>query len=593
MSEVKLTTTSAKAPEVQIIAGHLAPLVYDDLISNTGFVLPHYVRPKESDPDWRDERVEFNSIINKIESIHLWTPYDQLVLNSTCALSIVKPSHTAIEETGWFAIHTLPFEEETIKALEDRWTKLYLKVSAVEPSLSIHRGKNTGWPFFVSGTNRRANDALLLIMAEYVLDRKGRGYSLKDIYSELQGIYGNPYLFYAERYQHTTKEVPFRGDGIMLSKNFEPRVRLVQGSDKIAVTFNRWYVKKFLLAILASREHVQDKKVIKQRISDNDVKYKNKIVIDQSTLDRRMGSPKGSQIAQLIQRITGAGDNIETEFMHPSSFMYDGKLYFAKGGSILSSGVSSTSLEGTLGAEGALIEAVSGLKKQSAATTVAQIGQTWDFLGWGDDGVLWGDFTFEEIKPYFETKGWKVDVEPVTKYLGVVYDANEREYPASRFFQNAVFPEKKYTQSPILSLAMYSRKQQLNDEEAYEHIINTFGSDILRDVSFKFGMTEQQVLRPTEEDAIMATKIVQERIGDYITELDSILYSLGHGEIDPMTLSYVGLDLDSLLRGREQYLSIETLRADIGKVHPDWMVDGTVKRFLKEGIAILDFEIQQ
>lgn len=515
---------------------------------------------------FKTELALYENILELIQKVDCFTPYDLEVMKTTCALGIASPTHNTVEETGILDIPTPPLGNEVYDAV---W-EIYGSPSALPvATLSLTRGTNTGFPFFIPGRFRSLADIVLLVTTEYTQDRINKGYNLSDIHKELEKVYGNIFLMYAERTQATAKPIPCRIPTLMTSYNFEPRKRMVRGSDKFSVECNRIPVKGLTKLLISTKPHTQDRATITLRISEGRKKFKYILPIDHSTMDRRCGNIRGKEAVKWLDDKLKCNGDLITEFMIPGYFLYNGEPYCDNGGRILSSGISTTTVLNCIIALGAVIKVLAKLRHKTYLQIAKEYGQSWDFLGWGDDGVLMCNDEWTDLKPLFEADEWKIDLEPVVKYLGTVYEDNERPYPFSRFVQKTLFPEEDYDDVNLFTIAMKARKDMIKDDGAYDQFVNIFRDTIIRRLPNKTPLSKD-IFYPSLEEYERCIKYVETNISRYISEVDTILYSAGHGEISLESKQYLGLDMQTLYDVRERYSTYDQLKKDVGlDISPD------------------------
>lgn len=535
------------------------------------------IRPYKTDKRPLDQIAEeFISYLTRLEKFEDWTAYDQEVLKGTCFLGGMKNTHAAVEENGIIEIATGKFPVDIKPILDCIYKKENLKT---DPSLTITKGKSTRWPLWIPSSDRAGGDIAMLLSAEYVIDRQKRKFSLADMLAELGQYFGASICMYAERYQHTSKEVILRHDGVWSSKNLANRTRMIQAPSPIAIYANKPIVNAWIDYLVKHPVHTQDRKEIQRRIDQS--QWKHKYAIDHSTMDRRLGD-KVEQILRYAARNEKEADDLMTEAKIPKTIRYNDQLYYVDGLSFLGSGSSFTTLANCLGAVVAVILALAEARKTDPVIIAKQFGQTWDMLGWGDDGVLFVNEEWDVLSPIFAKAGWKVTLEPVLRYLGEVYDPKERRYPAGRFAQNVLFPEHTYEDINLFSLAMKSRELKLDDKHFYDSFIDEFNKDLLKSFPDTIIPMAKDVFRPTETELLKIVSYVGENYGKLATQVDNVLYSLGHGVVNEESLAYLGIDLDDILSDREAALSYDKLVTEYGHLNPNSIWEPGIVQKLKK-----------
>lgn len=554
------------------LRGGVPPELRDPTLSRfNGTPPPSLKRSLTRDlPDFRDTLVLFDDHQRRLEWMdELLDRYgdegDSDQIQSTCAISFKKPSHFALDETGAMALDETDFmyDEEIVTSVAD-WYKKFDDGQYEEESLSIPRGKNTGWPFFISGSDRTASDLILYITAKYVTSRQQAGYSLFDIRSELRPYYGEPILAYGERMQHTPKDIPLNTNrGWQISNAFEPRVRAILMAPKIDLIYNRQPVKRVLHMIKNHPVHTQDRPTIVKRISDMQSRFKHVVAVDHSGFDRRHGGRRGLQLIKALERLGGVGNgSFTTEFMTKALVPYMDAIYETTPGNTLYSGISTTTLVGCIGNLCSAVAALGHLTGQGPGQVIESFGKTWDLLAWGDDSVLGSDFSIQELSSSYEKFALKVDQEKITKYLGDYYQQGVRPYPVYRVLQTSLFPERPKLDKDVRVISLYAKRLRMKDDKLF----TTIGTSIEKSGLFPSpGLVEAWSSASTASiQDIQSTVLRLSKKMASRGDLDAILYSLGSGD-DLAGMEVLGLD-EETIAGYMKNTSLEELAAEFGHI---------------------------
>lgn len=398
----------------------------------------------------------------------LLTDYDRdVILPSTCGLGIIKPAHFDIDEKGEFGVErSFLFPKDCIDAVRRSIVKS-CPGDKEKIKLTLKRGTNLGWPTPKGGRSRDEGDILLALHAAIAIAFKSQGSKLRQVTEYLERIHGPCFAVAGERYQHTERVTPLFTSGDTLeTSNVQPRVRGIYFSPKYMVAYNRTYVKQILKCLLNSPLHDQSRPGIQSKITSFLGSDSYIFSVDVSRFDQSFGGINGDQILHLMSDITqdlGAGDssfiydNLAAEFYTPCLVPTSRSLYLSKGGEILSSGLSSTSVIGTLTSHALAYFIISSLTGLPYTELDGANGRDWMALTWGDDIVLGVKKKFvpgltdkEQVRDAVIKIGDKVqlkfDFEPTIKFLGQNYDMlgfkAPTGYPVGRFIQQQIFPER-------------------------------------------------------------------------------------------------------------------------------------------------------
>lgn len=295
------------------------------------------------------------------------------VLMSTSAIGFTPVTHSFIEEFGAFSLSVnsdIPLKSPVLEYLRahDKRNGFEHKKEFSNVVASYPRGKNSGVPIIVSGGDRVLNDILLfhnmLIGSEIsslLTDRKISPpefqQHLNSIKKTMTGLFGELVFLGFDRLQHTGKAVPksFR-DGKILSYNFEPRRRVVNGSVKPFAMALKPIIKATTNSDLSTPMFSQDRKVINERIRKVIDSGGFVMAFDQSRFDLRHGGDKqvlaNEILAHRAADLTSVDPVkalmlIENESDLRASYIHDGKSYLGDGKLVLKSGESGTSRKGS------------------------------------------------------------------------------------------------------------------------------------------------------------------------------------------------------------------------------------------------------
>lgn len=493
----------------------------------------------------------FNLRINQFDS--LLTDYDkEVVLPTTCGLGYQKPAHTDFDALGYLGLDT---DFEYPIQLEDAVVEYYKKYLIPETDdlqkISLPRGKNIGYPYPIGGRKRELSDALLAISVALVQGAEAGGIGTLDgLYDFLRKYHGPAFTQQGERYQHTGKEMPIVvQDGVFSSTNFEPRVRVICMSPKVSIVKMRTPVKRFLYTLMAAPEHTQDRDAIQTRIDTMLRDYKTVIAVDASKFDFRHGGKRGKQMLRIISRVLDDDRFLEdayTDFDTELVVYGHKRAYKAPGDVLLKSGMGTTTLIGCVGNKMATSFALQKVLGGDYRKIVGSVGEDYDLLAWGDDGVLAlkSDIPISDLQAAYKECKMEVEPEPTLKFLGYNYDKGDFAgsmdigYSVGRAIQQQFFPERPKLY-PFSTVGYIARLELMTTRgKDFHNMMLKHWDDNLGE---KFSFDEKgQVLR----DLIPEIQKQAEKL----QQMDDILNIFTHGiqEIDPDLIS-ISDDMAELL----------------------------------------------
>lgn len=463
--------------------------------------------------------------------------YDrEVILPSTTALGLIKPSHTDLDEIGTLGLQNdFEYSPGTISAVSKFYRRFIPKQK--EFKLSLPRGKNTAYPLIVSGMMREANDTALAIQASLAIGAKRKGWSAKELTEFLARYHGPVFTVYGERFQHTPKPMPMSlASGMYYSHNVESRARGIYMSPKYLVAYNRVTVKNALHTFLNCPVHVQDRPTIRKRIGAAFGKNWLVLALDYSKFDQRAGGKRGRQVIKMIADVWNVDtkeEDLLTEFNSRLITFRQGKCYQNDQAPILMSGASFTSIVGGCVNVLSATESLAKFRRMTPDDLWSEYGRTWDYLAWGDDTLLMLDPKFyntEEVLKSFEVVKMPLDEEPVVKYLGSVYGPGKTiknvrlGYSLGRALQQQFLPERK-KEFPFSTIGYIARLELMGEigKEFHQRMLKKWDLTLMGE-PFPYADRVSVVLRLLPE---------VEKYSAKMSQLDDVLQTLTHGlEID-------------------------------------------------------------
>lgn len=526
-----------------------------------------------------------------------FSEYDAEQIHSTVMLPAVRGSHYAVEELGTLALGKKYFKHSdvVVEVVKRRYQK-NLNKGVVERTLSIPRGKNTGWPLFVSGMHRLTNDVALYLYAKIVNAAHDQKMSLKDLHRKIEGVFGfAPFYMYGERFQHTAKSMPYflRSEYQFSLTNVFPRVRMINMSDKLSVMYNRAWVKSILSVLIVDDWHNPDKHVI-DKFMKKILADKSHVVlpIDHSKFDHHVGFLKAKQIhgimAWVASKVTGDEetriyDSFRTEYTMPKTFPYMGQIMSYEEDGYLASGASFTTIHDIIANDLSVTDFCEQkfIVMNKRTPTVEELEKFFnDSLSgqsWGDDTVfslkksVWGEDPEAEIFQMFTNQGYEVKREETLKYLGQVYDVYQG-YPMYRFAQNTIGPERSKLK-PLDRMGVVARylllPENVRSQSEFSRLYSAMENALKADQSVMGRMemhpayrtipTLKELSDPASRELIIKEGIeLAQGIAQGKAELDDILMLFHHGS------EQMGLAEELLGISQKDY-TLDDLDKDIAK----------------------------
>lgn len=362
------------------------------------------------------------------------------------------------------AIKTMSADELDAVNLND-----YLNVKASYP-----RGKNSGLPLNVTGSNRLMNDLVMAINAKLAASMI-KGVAIEEVFNGL----AHPYVVFS-RYQRTGKIVPINISGVRYdSLHFEPRRRVVNAAPKALAMAVKPLVKWHTVMALKCPALLQDRDNISSRTEGPAV-----FATDASRFDLRCGGVKLDQGLEVLWRVAkhffndipdAVKDIMLYEAKLPTLVTYgftSPKLY-SSDAPALRSGASTTSRVGST------INLMFDMFIESIIMDTTDPRAIADFYLQVEPTIILGDDLLKtynklpdglarkeryvELLPRLKELGMEAEIEKPTKFLGYGFENedNEKGTSGGRLVHstdplaNMFFPERFKSSALASFLARY------------------------------------------------------------------------------------------------------------------------------------------
>lgn len=241
--------------------------------------------------------------------------FDKEIIKSTSAVSLVKPNHTFLDEFGGF---TLSVPSSIKLANPSKYLMNYeTQVNDIRTVVASYpRGKNTGLPIIVSGSNRFTSNVVNVInlIAASVFQKWMYEKDFPTFKADMEELlkWMNEQFGYAtsqvvfSRYQHIGKKVPVtfsdHYNQWFTSTNLFPRRRIINSTIKYIAMALKAAIKVMTEIDLNTPVFTQDRELINMRVAEC---YRNGgvvLAVDQSRFDLRHG---GDKMVNLYDNIIG------------------------------------------------------------------------------------------------------------------------------------------------------------------------------------------------------------------------------------------------------------------------------------------------
>lgn len=406
---------------------------------------------------------------------HYYDEYDLTeVMPATCALGLVMPSHSDLDEGAPLGRPRDPslLDKKIVADVIAQWKRAFIPSEDVKLSLPVRT--NLGWPFPFSG-HMDVRPFVLSALAVSVAHAKKAGLSLSDVMARLAVPFGPPILIQGTRKQTTGKPMPLiHTTGMTWTKNIAPRVRSISMGGKLGIIWNREATKRLLKAAMRLPQHTQERAVIARKIDAWKKRGLTRIAVDVSKFDKAHGGAMLKFFADSMGVVTG-DSRVPADFLAevsmPMLFRYNNQVYQTNSDVApqLPSGVSFTTVAGLF--FGDIVSRT--LLSMFGVTDPALQEQS--YLNWGDDIVIAVPPVSEErsraiLEKASDRLQLGFDIEPALRYLGFLYASGAVQartgYSIGRMVSKQFFPEtpKVY---PFAAIGYWARLEFIPDPRSF------------------------------------------------------------------------------------------------------------------------------
>jgi len=491
----------------------------------------------------------YNELASKVESAFYpeFDDYDKQLWEATCDMGHGwKPAHTDLDE---MSKQVWPNDVDVPDDCIEAWYGYFKNyLTSEDEKLTMTRGRNNGYPFPFSGSDRRATNAFLYLSVAVSIGAKKAGLSLHELFEFLTKYHGPPMCVNAYRYQTTANPQPIVLNGeIVWMVRKDPRARGINMSPKVAIAYNRKPTKKLQNTLLKSPIHDSDKKRLMAWYTH---KTKNGWVVipcDGKKAERHAGGKRAIGFYKLVRKLVGnkAADDLWTEFQLPLLLFGKRGAFILPGGLILGSGMGTTTAHNCIASDinfSMMINIMTGWSFKEIIDRIKKADMI-DFKSYGDD--VFPAFSPEFVSKYgggtrakleekiieaYEKIHLAFEIEPVDRYLGVVYGKGTLKnvtmgYPMARAVQQHFWPERE-KHYPFTLIGFIARMELLGVERGrvfYNIIKKQFWDKIKLGEPFAY---------EDRSKVLLATVPLVEKYSEHIGELDDLMQGLYHGMAD-------------------------------------------------------------
>jgi hypothetical protein len=219
-------------------------------------------------------------------------------------LSFITVTHSFIREFGAYTLYKKSemndnvYHDAFFSYLSRNW-----KITDQKPVYP--RGKNTGAPIVISGSNRFLNDIIMLINAAIseffwrTLIKRNYAKFMNDIdiaKDMITQLFAEPRYIVFSRYQHISpgKDIPkfVKGIGWLKTNGIEARRRIINSTVKLFAMINKHFITHLTHCDLETPEFCVDDKIIRERVRNCFEKGGIVLAMDHSRFDLRHGGDK-------------------------------------------------------------------------------------------------------------------------------------------------------------------------------------------------------------------------------------------------------------------------------------------------------------
>lgn len=413
-------------------------------------------------------------------------------IEGLCAIGDIVPRHFYLDEFGAVSL-TRDLRPDALDIVYDRRVFAFM-TSHWETGLTLEALlrkypptypllRNTGAPVVIPKNSVVLNYLISLFNALLAQSAwEARDLSIVEAYLS---AFAEPAFINFSRLQHTAKDVPVYAGSWYMTKNFEPRVRVVNA------TVKPWgMMAKRIVSVISGLDMESDRftanpQFLRRFLGSRAGNFK--LSFDHSRFDLRHGGNRLRKVIQLLAERVAEIWKLDAKWLYelfsvetnlPAYYPSFGALYVTEPWSNLKSGDSKTS---RLGSYMAWLEAfyiVRVALNWSVDDAINAYGKDWLLFTFGDDTLV----TFADVRLRNTVAKQaaeiaerhlliSIDIEEPSGYIGkFLYDGDNNLYSNLKSYASkTLFPERKKS-AVALPVALWTRYNDLSEGDRRTYV---------------------------------------------------------------------------------------------------------------------------